>query len=101
MPCRRNLFYSLLGVNYDSDRSLQWLESMRAVPRRGDVLIRASGASYELVDAVTHDLIAVAETFQEALAIAARHRAAVWHANVDDRRRPSGEPVLVLPNIFE
>ena len=74
---------------------------MGTAPRRGDVLIRACGASYELVDAVTHDPIAVADTFQQALAMAAKHRAAVWRANVDDRRRPLGEPILVLPNIFE
>jgi hypothetical protein len=74
---------------------------MEAAPQRGDVLIRSAGASYELVDAVTHDPIAVADTFQQALAVAAKHRAAVWRANVDDRRRPLGEPILVLPNIFE
>jgi len=71
------------------------------VPRAGDVLIRSAGASYELVDAVTHEHIAAADTFLEVLALASKHRAAVWQANVADRRRPTGEPVLVLPNVFE
>ena len=75
---------------------------MGTAPRRGDVWIRACGASVnELVDAVTQDPIAAADTFQQAVAIASKHRAAVWHANVDDRRRPPGEPILVLPNVFE
>jgi hypothetical protein len=74
---------------------------MGTAPRRGDVLIRACGASYELVDAVTQDPIAAADTFQQAVAIASKHRAAVWQANVDDHRRPPGEPILVLPNVFE
>jgi hypothetical protein len=74
---------------------------MDDVPRPGDVLIRSAGASYELVDAVTHQPIAAADTFQEALALASKHRAAVWQANVADRRRAAGEPVLVLPNVFE
>jgi hypothetical protein len=77
------------------------MRCMVTMPKRGDVLIRPTAAGYELVDAITEHHLAAADTFHEALALAAKHRAAVWHANVSDDRRPVGEPVLVLPNVYE
>ena len=55
----------------------------------------------ELLATLTHQHIAAADTFQDAVALASKHRAAVWQANVADPRRAAGELVLLLPNVFE
>jgi hypothetical protein len=67
------------------------------VPRYGDVLIRAIGdSSYELVDAITHQQIAIAPALAVAVKLAGEYGGAVWRANVDKRGRFLGNPVLLM-----
>ena len=67
-------------------------------PKPGDVLIRAfADSSYQLVDAMTHRQIAIIGELHLAVKIATDHGGAVWRENVDNRGRPLGSPVLLLP----
>ena len=71
-----------------------------ATANRGDVLIRVfAGSSLELVDAVTREPITMVSSLDEAIAIAAERRAAVWRENVDNRGRALGSPILLLPKV--
>jgi hypothetical protein len=70
---------------------------MSSIPKRGDVLIRALGDDFELVDATTREQIAIVPALQEAVQVASERGGAVWRENVDDGGRPLGQPVLILP----
>jgi len=70
---------------------------MSSIPKRGDVLIRALGDDFELVDATTREQIAIVPALQEAVQVASERGGAVWRENVDDGGRPLGRPVLILP----
>ena len=70
---------------------------MTASPTRGDVLIRAYAGSYQLLDAATHEPIAIVAALQMAVRIASDHGGAVWRENVDNRGRPLGDPVMLRP----
>jgi hypothetical protein len=71
---------------------------MAATPRPGDVLIRPFGeSSYALVDAATNEQIAITSELRAAVKLASEHGGAVWRENVDNRGRPLGSPVLLLP----
>jgi hypothetical protein len=66
--------------------------------QRGDVLIRDVGKfSLQLVDADTHEAIAIVSSISEALKIAGDLNAAVWRENVDNRGRAFGPPILLMP----
>jgi len=63
-------------------------------PQRGDVILRATGDRYELIDAVSDAVLAceipsVAQAIEEA-----RNRNAneIWQQRLDGRGRPKGEP---------
>jgi len=65
---------------------------------RGDVLLRVyAGSSFELLDAITHEQIAIVPAIEFAIRIAADRHALLWQQNVDNRGRPLGEPVLLTP----
>ena len=71
---------------------------MPASPTRGDVLIRVYGGSnYQLLDAMTHEQIAIIADLQMAVRAGSEHGGAVWRENVDNRGRSLGSPVLLLP----
>ena len=71
---------------------------MTAGPTHGDVLIRTyAGSSYQLLDASTHEQIAVIGTLQMAVMMARDRGGSVWRENVDNRGRPLGNPVLLMP----
>ena len=71
---------------------------MTTAPKHGDVLIRAyAGARYQLLDAATHTHIAIVGNLQMAVTIASERGGAVWRENVDNRGRPLGDAVLLLP----
>ena len=71
---------------------------MATIPMHGDVLIRAyAGSSYQLLDATTHKQIAIIGNLQLAVTMASERGGAVWRENVDNRGRPLGSPVLLLP----
>jgi hypothetical protein len=71
---------------------------MPASPASGDVLIRLyTGSSYQLVDAMTREQIAIIRDLPMAVRIGSDHGGAVWRENVDNRGRPLGSPVLLLP----
>ena len=66
--------------------------------QRGDVLVRDIGKrSLQLVDADTHEPIAIVPSISAALKIAADRNAAVWRENVDNRGREFGPPILLMP----
>lgn len=67
-------------------------------PSHGDVLIRAySDSSYQLLDAGSYEQIAIIGDLRTAITIASERGGAVWRENVDNRGRPLGAPVLLLP----
>lgn len=66
---------------------------------RGDVLVRAFGLSFELVDAVTHEQIAIVPSINYAIRIAIIRHGLLWQENVDNRGRTLGEPVLLTPQM--
>ena len=66
---------------------------MKTSPTHGDVLIRAYAGS----NATTHEQIAIIGDLQTAVLMARDRGRAVWRENVDDRGRPLGSPVLLLP----
>ena len=71
---------------------------MTIIPTHGDVLIRAYvGSNYQLLDATTHKQIAILGNLQMAVTMASERGGAVWRENVDNRGRPVGAPVLLLP----
>jgi hypothetical protein len=71
---------------------------MTTIPTDGDVLIRVYvGSSYQLLEATTHKQIAILGNLQMAVTMASERGGAVWRENVDDRGRPLGAPVLLLP----
>ena len=71
---------------------------MTTSPTRGDVLIRSyARSSYQLLDATTHEEIAIIGNLQMAVTMASERGGAVWRENVDNRGRPLGSPVLLLP----
>jgi len=70
---------------------------MTTIPTHGDVLIRAYvGSSYQLLDATTHANRDSRE-LPMAVTMASERGGAVWRENVDNRGRPLGAPVLLLP----
>jgi hypothetical protein len=69
-----------------------------ATPRRGDVVIRHSTSSdFQLVDAVSEELIATSHSLVGAIDLAAARGGAVWRQNLDQRGRAVGLPLLLLP----
>jgi hypothetical protein len=71
---------------------------MATTPKHGDVLVRVFGESnYQLLDATTHEQIAIVPTLPAAIEVANERGGAVWRENVDNRGRPLGNPVLLLP----
>ena len=69
---------------------------MATSPKHGDVLIRVFvGSSFQLVDAMTREQIAIVPALDVAVKLASEY-GAVWRENVDNRGRPLGEPVLLL-----
>ena len=67
--------------------------------RKGDLIIqRAPGsADFELHDAKTGKLLLVSPTLRAALDLAIARGGALWRYNQDNRGRPLGDPVLLMP----
>ena len=73
---------------------------MKTTLKPGDVLIRVfSESAYEILDATTQQQIAIAPDLHVAVKIASERGGAVWRANIDNRGRPLGDPVLLLPKL--
>ena len=71
---------------------------MQNACQHGDVLIRDFvGGSFQLLDAATHEQIAIVPSFENVLRIAADRGGAVWRQNIDNRGRPLGSPMLLAP----
>jgi hypothetical protein len=51
------------------------------------------------VDAATHQQIAIVPSIEDAIRIAGDRGGAVWRDNVDNRGRPLGEPILLMPQM--
>lgn len=65
---------------------------------QGSVLIRnLPGSEFELVDRDTHELLVARAPLTDVLQVAAARGVTVWQQNVDDRGRPLGEPIRLLP----
>lgn len=74
---------------------------MTTSPTRGDVLIRVyAGSSFQLVDAMTREQIAIIGDLKMAVRIGSDHGGAVWRENVDNRGRPIGDPILLMPQMM-
>jgi hypothetical protein len=70
---------------------------MNAV-QRGDVLLRSYvGESFQLIDAVTREQIAIVLSMERAVTLAAQRGGSVWHENTDNRGRALGPAILLLP----
>jgi hypothetical protein len=64
------------------------------MPRRGDVILRAAGDQFELIDAVSDAVLAceipsIAAAIEEARS---RNANEIWQQHLDVRGRPTGEP---------
>jgi hypothetical protein len=72
---------------------------VRPLPGHGDVLLRGDGhAGFELVRAVTHELIEDKIPSLDAVVEVARYHGAatVWQQSFDNRGRPLGDPVRLF-----
>jgi hypothetical protein len=73
-----------------------------AEPQAGDVLIRGSaGTGFEVLDAVSREHLTAFATFEQAIAFTGKRKGAVWQQATDNRGRPMGEPIVILPRISE
>ena len=71
---------------------------MNAAAQRGDVLLRPYvGESFQLIDAVTREQIAIVLSMERAVTIAAQRGGSVWNENTDNRGRVLGPATLLLP----
>ena len=72
---------------------------MKTAVATGDVVIRSNvGGSFQLVDATTHEQIAIVPSIETALTIGAERGGSVWHENADNRGRILSPPTLLLPS---
>ena len=72
---------------------------MTAEPQAGDVLLRGNVAhGFQLVDAVSHRMLAGPITTLDAAVALAREMGgrAMWQQLIDNRGRPLGEPFRLL-----
>ena len=66
--------------------------------QRGDVLLRPYvGESFQLIDATTREHIAIVQSMERAVTIAAQRGGSVWHENTDNRGRVLGPAILLQP----
>jgi hypothetical protein len=65
----------------------------------GDIVIRSApaGGAFHLHDALTGQILHTSQTLRGALDLAMAHGLAVWKEHTDNRGRPLGDPVLLIP----
>jgi hypothetical protein len=68
-------------------------------PQVGDVLLRGdTRQGFQIVDAISHEILAASiPTLEAAIETARRHGAsAIWQQSLDNRGRPLGDPFRFL-----